>query len=48
MATGELDWGRHELTAGEHQLTITITGANEQAVKSHMFGLDYVKLAPVK
>jgi hypothetical protein len=38
--------GIHDLTVGEHQLTVEITGANEKAVKSYMFGLDYLKLDP--
>jgi hypothetical protein len=40
--------GTHELAAGEHKLTVLITGANEKAVKSYMFGLDYVKLVEAK
>ncbi len=36
--------GTHELSAGEHRLTVEIIGANEKAVKRHMFGLDYLKL----
>ncbi|MHB1082520.1 MAG: PVC-type heme-binding CxxCH protein [Prosthecobacter sp.] len=40
----ELDWGTHELSAGEHQLTFTITGKNADAVPGYMVGLDYVKL----
>jgi hypothetical protein len=48
VATGELDLGRHELSAGEHKLTVVITGANEKAVKSYMFGLDYLKLVEAK
>jgi hypothetical protein len=40
--------GVHDLSAGEHKLTVEITGANERAVKSYMFGLDYVKLVKVK
>ena len=47
IATGELDLGTHDLAAGEHQLSVEILGANEQAVRSYMFGLDYVKLVPV-
>jgi hypothetical protein len=46
VSTGELDLGTHELTAGDHKLGIEIMGANEKAVKSYMFGLDYVRLAP--
>lgn len=48
IPTGELDFGVHDLSAGEHKLTVAITGANEKAVKSYMFGLDYVKLVEVK
>jgi putative membrane-bound dehydrogenase-like protein len=40
----ELDWGTHELSAGEHQLTITITGKHADAVPGYMVGLDYVRL----
>jgi len=46
IGTGELDLGTHELAAGEHRLSVEILGANEQAVRSYMFGLDYVKLLP--
>jgi hypothetical protein len=47
IPTGELDLGAHSLSAGEHRLSVQITGANRDAVKSYMFGLDYVKLEPV-
>jgi putative membrane-bound dehydrogenase-like protein len=40
----ELDWGTHELSAGEHQLTITLTGKHPDAVPRYMVGLDYVRL----
>jgi putative membrane-bound dehydrogenase-like protein len=40
----ELDWGTHELSAGEHQLTLTITGKHADAVPGYMVGLDYVRL----
>jgi putative membrane-bound dehydrogenase-like protein len=46
IITDELDWGVHELTAGEHKLTVKITGANPAAAKSFMFGLDYLRLEP--
>jgi len=36
--------GEAELTAGEHPFTIEITGANPEAVKSFMVGLDYLWL----
>ena len=42
--TGELDLGIHELTEGEHVFRVEITGANEQAVKGYMVGLDYLRL----
>lgn len=44
ITSGELDWGLHELTAGEHTLTFKVVGSNPQAVPGHMVGLDYVKL----
>lgn len=47
IPTGERPWGIHELTAGEHKLTVTLVGANDQAVKSYMFGLDYARWEPV-
>lgn len=39
-----LTLGEADLTAGEHQFTIEITGANPEAVKSFMVGLDYLWL----
>ena len=44
IPTGPLAMGSRKLTAGEHKLTVEITGANERAVKRYMFALDYVKL----
>jgi len=48
IATGELELGTQALSAGEHKLSVEINGANPNAVKSYMFGLDYVRLAEVK
>jgi len=48
IPTGPLDMGVHDLSAGEHKLTVEITGANEKAIKAYMFGLDYVKLTAVE
>jgi hypothetical protein len=48
IATGELDLGAYRLSAGEHRLSVEITGANSKAVKSYMFGLDYLKLVEAK
>jgi putative heme-binding domain-containing protein len=42
--TDEQDWGTHQLNAGDHQLTFTITGMNAAAVPGYMLGLDYVRL----
>jgi hypothetical protein len=42
-----LAFGNHDLSAGQHKLTIQIVGANPKAIKRHMVGLDYVKLEPV-
>jgi hypothetical protein len=45
--TGVLALGEHDLTAGEHKLTVEIVGANDKAIKNYMVGLDYVKLDPL-
>jgi len=42
--TSQLVLGERELTAGEHRLTVEITGTNPEAVKAYMFGLDYIWL----
>ena len=39
-----LELGVFDLPAGANRLTVRIVGANEKAVKSHMFGLDYLQL----
>ena len=46
-ATPELVLGKATLTAGDHRLTLEITGANPQAIKAFMAGLDYVRLERV-
>lgn len=43
-----IDLGEHELGAGANTLTVTITGANDKAIKAHMFGLDYLLLEKVR
>ncbi len=40
--------GQFSLDKGPNRLTVEITGANPKAVKSYMFGLDYVKLEKVE
>ena len=47
VPTGIVDLGIQEFSAGQHKLTVEITGANGKAEKAYMFGLDYVKLEPV-
>jgi hypothetical protein len=39
--------GEFELKAGENEFSVTVVGANAKAVKSYMFGLDYLLLKPV-
>ncbi len=45
ITTGVVSLGTQELSEGKHQFGVQITGANPNAVKSYMFGLDYVYLA---
>ncbi len=42
-----VELGIHELSAGEHKLTVEITGANAAAKKSYLFGLDYLNIDPM-
>jgi putative membrane-bound dehydrogenase-like protein len=44
ILTDELDWGTHELSAGDHELTFTLAPPNPAAAPGNMVGLDYVKL----
>ncbi len=46
--SSEMDLGAFELKAGANELSITVVGANEKAVKGYMFGLDYLLLKAVK
>ena len=48
IPSGPISLGKHELTAGQHKLTVEIVGANEKALKAYMFGLDRVITTPVK
>jgi hypothetical protein len=43
-SSGPKDLGVVELTAGEHELRLQITGKNEMAKPRHMVGIDYVRL----
>lgn len=47
VPTGEIDLGTFDLKQGANELTVTVVGANEKAVKGYMFGLDYLMLKPV-
>ena len=44
--TKEIELGVFELTEGENRITAEVVGANEEAVKAYMFGLDYIRLEP--
>jgi hypothetical protein len=46
VPTGPFLLGNVVLSAGEHKLTVEVTGSNPKAVKGYMFGLDYLKLEP--
>jgi len=47
VLSDEVDFGVHELAAGEHRLDVCVVGANEKAIRKFMFGLDYVRLERV-
>lgn len=47
ITTGVLKFGEHDLKSGAHRLGIEIVGANPNAQKSYMCGLDFVRLTPV-
>ena len=46
IPTGPLSLGVHNLSEGEHTLTVEIVGANREAVKAYMFGIDEMLLRP--
>jgi hypothetical protein len=46
MAHDALDLGVHDFEAGGNRICIEIAGAHPQAIKRHMFGLDYLLLEP--
>jgi hypothetical protein len=48
MPTKELSLGEHELDAGQFLLQFEILGKNAKARPGYMFGLDYVRLVPVR
>lgn len=44
IPSGPLSLGQHALRAGDHTLTVEIVGANKEAVKAYMFGIDEILL----
>lgn len=46
LTTGVLSFENRKLQAGDHRLKIQIVGANPNAVKSYMVGVDYYRLVP--
>ena len=44
--SGPVSLGIHELRKGRNLLTVKMLGANPDAEPNHIFGIDYVKLAP--
>ena len=48
IPSGEVSFGHFQLAAGQHKLAVEVVGANDKAVKSYMFGLDYLKLEAVQ
>ncbi|MBI3464325.1 MAG: VCBS repeat-containing protein [Planctomycetes bacterium] len=44
ITTGVLTFESRSLTADNHKLSVEIVGANPKAIKTYMFGLDYVRL----
>jgi hypothetical protein len=47
ILTPAIDLGTHELTKGQHRLTVEIVGRNEAGAPGGYFGMDWIKLAPV-
>jgi hypothetical protein len=47
-ATGLVSLGTLPLSPGEHELSVRIIGANPQAVRAFMFGLDYLTVKTVE
>jgi hypothetical protein len=45
-STGERELGARTLKAGNHRLTLEITGANPAALQTYRVGVDYVRLIP--
>ncbi len=46
ITTGVLTYRNLPIAAGDHRLTLEISGANPEAVKAYMVAVDYVRLVP--
>ena len=47
IPSGPIALGTYDLTKGQHKLMVEILGANPQAKKAYMFGIDRVDLKPI-
>ena len=45
VITEEIPLGECDLKKGANKLEVTVVGTNPEAVKSYMFGLDYLLIA---
>jgi hypothetical protein len=43
-----MELGTFDLAAEGNELSVTVIGANPQAIAAYMFGLDYLLLKPVE
>ncbi len=48
VPSGPISLGAHQLAKGKHTLNVKIVGANPEAVKGYMFGLDEIILEPAR
>jgi len=46
LLAGEIELGTFALKVGRNEFSATVTGANAQAEKNYMLGLDYLRLQP--
>ena len=47
IITDELNLGKVHLTPGANILTVEMVGANPEAIKMYMFGMDYLRIRPL-
>ncbi len=48
IPTPILDLGTHDLTQGDHRLTVEMIGKHDAAQPGYMFGMDWIKLSEVR